>query len=259
MGINESQTRDLIRQAKQEIPSPTEIFDLAWAQCAFTESFVRNSFCNAILRLETEAYGIFLRHQKQAVLSFSKGWIELQKPSIRRELERVVAERGWDRFVDKAAILFAEFGEMVRGLELSLGNMRKSRGGKTFEWVIVRLLDHIGVRAEMPGGEIKRQLGRVDIVVPSANVALETPDRAIFLTCKRTLRERWKQEVPQARPNQRVYLLTIDEDVSSEKAQEINQKSLIAFVRDDVATKVAFANMRWVRPLSDLPKAVSRL
>lgn len=86
-------------------------------------------------------------------------------------------------------------------------------------------------------------------------MALKTPDKAIFLTCKRTLRERWKQEIPQARLNQRIYLITIDENISESKAKEINQKGLIAFIPDKIKME-KFKGMPWIRKLSDLPKEV---
>ena len=87
---------------------------------------------------------------------------------------------------------------------------------------------------------------------------MRTPDKAIFLTCKRTLRERWKQEVPSAGPNRRVYLITIDEELSGSKAREINEKGLIAFVRDELKES-KFKNFHWIRKLSDLPREVGKL
>ncbi len=117
----------------------------------------------------------------------------------------------------------------------------------------------IGIDAEFPSGMAKEKLRRIDIVIPSNKVALETPDRAIFLTCKRTLRERWKQEIPQVRANQRVYLLTIDEELSKTKAEEINEKALIVFVRDEIKRIEYIKDMPWIRKLSELPKELQRL
>jgi len=154
---------------------------------------------------------------------------------------------------------FAEFGDLVQQFEKDLGNMRKARGGKTFEKVIIKFLSFIGIKSEIPRGIAKEELRRIDIVIPSVDIAIKTPDRAIFLTCKRTLRERWKQEVPQARLNQRIYLLTIDDDLSEGKAIEINQKGLIAFVRDELAKDRVFGKMPWVRRLSDLPGELKRI
>lgn len=137
--------------------------------------------------------------------------------------------------------------------------MRKARGGKTFEKVVLRLLAFIDIKGESPTGNAKEELRRIDIVIPSIEIATKTPDRAIFLTCKRTLRERWKQEVPQARLNQRIYLLTIDEDLSESKANEINQKGLIAFVRDELTKNPSLQKMPWIRKLSDLPKELKKI
>jgi len=143
-------------------------------------------------------------------------------------------------------------------LEKDLGNMRKARGGRTFEKLVLKLLQALGIEGETPQGEAREKLGRIDIVIPSVNVALETPDRAFFLACKRTLRERWKQEVPIAQPNQRVYLITIDEELPERKAKEIKEKGLIAFVRDDLKEQEHLIGKPWIRKLSDLPKELRR-
>lgn len=64
----------------------------------------------------------------------------------------------------------------------------------------------------------------------------------------------WKQEVPSAGPNQRIYLITIDEELSENKVEEIMERGLIVFVRDEI--KKRFKDNDWVRKLSDLPKEV---
>jgi hypothetical protein len=99
-------------------------------------------------------------------------------------------------------------------------------------------------------------LRRIDIVIPSGEVALETPDKAIFIICKRTLRERWKQEVPAVGPNQRVYLLTIDNELSETKAKEIKNLGLIVYIKDNLKEE-KFKDLPWVRKLSDLPKDIN--
>ncbi len=70
--------------------------------------------------------------------------------------------------------------------------MRKTRGGKIFEKVILKILNLIDIKFEIPKGKKREELRRIDLVVPSIEVGIKTPDKAIFLTCKRTLRERWK-------------------------------------------------------------------
>jgi hypothetical protein len=112
------------------------------------------------------------------------------------------------------------------------------------------------LKPEIPTGEYRERLRRIDIVIPNSVEALENPDKAVFITCKRTLRERWRQEVPAVGPNQRVYLLTLDEELSQEKANEIRNLGLIVYVRDDLKQS-RFSSKSWVRKLSDLPKDIS--
>jgi hypothetical protein len=250
---------DLITSAKAVIPSVDTILEQAWGKLELNRRQVKTKFGKVLVTMDIEATQIFRNYEKQALLKLAKKWLEKQENNVRRKLEKIVSQKGWENFVQEASQLFVEFGSLVQLLEKDLGNMRKARGGKTFEKVIIRLLNFINIQGEKPTGKAKERLRRIDIVLPSIEIALSTPDRAIFLTCKRTLRERWKQEVPQARPNQRIYLLTIDEELSESKAEEINEKGLIAFVQDKLKQKAELKEMAWIRKLSDLPKELQKV
>jgi len=78
----------------------------------------------------------------------------------------------------------------------------------------------------------------------------------MFLSVKRTLRERWKQAIPERKPGWRVFLITIDEELSIGKADEINSLGMILYVRDELACKASLENKPWIRRLSDLPKDI---
>ncbi|MCX8097099.1 MAG: type II restriction endonuclease [Spirochaetes bacterium] len=106
-----------------------------------------------------------------------------------------------ENYIEKLKNEFLEFAKAIQNLEKHLGNMRKARGGKSFEKIILILLRMIEITCEIPKGEYRNRLKRIDIVIPSSQQAINYPDRSVFLTCKRTLRERWKQEVPQVGPN----------------------------------------------------------
>ena len=249
----------LIETAKSEIPSVNRILNETWDDLGLNKSFVRNNFGKVLVMFDEKATEIFRNYERKALEKLAKSWISLQKKEIKERLEKIVAQDGWDRFIEKASEIFVEFGVLVQIFEKVLGNMRKARGGKTFEKVLLKLLNFIDIKCEIPKGKAREELRRIDIVIPSVEIATKTPDRAIFLTCKRTLRERWKQEVPQARPNQRIYLITIDENLPESKANEINQKGLIAFVRDELLKNRAFKKMPWIRKLSDLPKELRKI
>jgi EcoRII C terminal. len=241
-----------IEQVKREIPSVDEIINATWRKLNFKKEFVRKKFGEAIVKFDEEATKEFKEHEKKPLRKLAEIWINSYQKQIREKLKIAIERESQEEFINKLSEIFWEFGLLVQRLEKDLGNMRKARGGKTFEKVIV--INFIGVKCEMPKGKIKEKLKRIDIVIPSEELAIKKPDRAIFITCKRTLRERWKQEVPAAGPNQRIYLITIDEELSENKVKEIMERGLIVFVRDEI--KKRFKDNDWVRKLSDLPKEV---
>jgi hypothetical protein len=250
---------NLLREVKNEIPSVDEIIEKTWKNLHLKKSNVKKNFGEILCDFDVEATKIFRDYESKVLIKLAKLWLNSQKIDIQKKLKEIVNEKGWNEFIEKASKVFVEFGILVQSLEKDLGNMRKARGGKTFEKVVLRLLNFIDINAEIPVGKAREDLKRIDIVIPSIEIATKTPDRAIFLTCKRTLRERWKQEVPQARLNQRIYLITIDNDISESKAKEINEKGLIAFVRDDLVQNGPLKNLNWIRKLSDLPKEINRI
>lgn len=247
------------QKAKSEIPSLDQILEETWDQLRVKPARTRNEFGKVLIEFDEKATAIFRKYERKALRKLAELWIDAQREEIREKMEEILAHSGWNKFVEKASQLFAEFGILVQSMEKDIGNMRKARGGKTFEKVILKLLKFISIECEIPAGTAREELRRIDIVVPSVDIAMRTPDRAIFLTCKRTLRERWKQEVPQARLNERIYLITIDENLSVNKANEIHQKGLIAFVRDELLNDKRIRKMPWIRKLSDLPMELSRI
>jgi hypothetical protein len=185
--------------------------------------------------------------------------LEQRREQLQQDWERLSAllrERGWDAFKQEVTPVFMDFAQLVQRLEKDLGNMRKARGGLTFERAVERLLAKIAIPCERPmGREAQRKLEHIDLVSPDVKTALNEPERAIFLTLKRTLRERWKQEVPAAQ-GRRCWLLTIDLDISEAKADDIHRKGLEAFVLEGVADQLRQKGKTWVRSLNELPEAL---
>jgi hypothetical protein len=107
-----------------------------------------------------------------------------------------------------------------------MGQKRKASAGSTFEKVIAYLLKILDIKCEKAKGSIKK-LNRMDIVIPDQSTALNYPDKAIFISCKRTLRERWKQVLPEQNRGWKMYLLTLDNNISENKAIEFHNHGLI--------------------------------
>ena len=244
--------KEIIEEAKKEIPSADEIINFTWRSLNLKKALVLKKFGKILIEFDEFATNQFKKYERKALEKLAKLWIENQRKEIKSKLEKLLKDKD---FIDKLSKMFADFALLVQQLEKDLGNMRKARGGRTFEKVVEKLLKFIDIECEIPKGKIKEKLRRIDIVIPSGEIANETPDKAIFITCKRTLRERWKQEVPSAGPNQRVYLLTIDDELSETKAEDIKKLGLIVYIRDELK-KEKFKDLPWVRKLSDLPRDI---
>jgi len=139
--------------------------------------------------------------------------------------------------------------------EFRIGQSRKQRGGHALEYIIKKLLTRINISSEIPHGKKEREkLNKMDLVVPDQNTALTNSKLTRYLSCKRTLRERWKQTVPEKKQGGEMYLITLDDKISENKAMDIKKKKLIAYVRDELKKQSHLRNKDWIRKLSDLPR-----
>jgi len=245
---------NIIIKAKKQIPKVDEIIEKIWEELNFDSNYIKKNFGEALIKADEVGLRIFLEYEEKALRTLAEEWLMIQSNEIRNKLKEILKTENIRNFVKKTAGIFLEFAKLVQKLEKDLGSMRKARGGKNFEKMVYKFLSFIGIRCEIPRGKKGKILGRIDIVIPSTKVAIETPDKAIFITCKRTLRERWKQEISQVRLNQRTYLITIDTKLPLSKAYEINEKGFIAYVRDELKELDYLKNLPWIRKLKDLPK-----
>ena len=103
---------------------------------------------------------------------------------------------------------------------LSLSNSRKVRSGAVFEKILERMLTHLSYPLDI---QKKVDNKKVDFVLPSINFYNNDPLNSILLSAKRTLRERWKQVVPEANKSNLFFLATIDEDITADQLKEMQK------------------------------------
>jgi hypothetical protein len=253
----ESYLVEIIHIAKKEIPSVDDIIEITLNNLQLEKEFVYKQFGTALNLIDEKGTDVYLNYEKKALYKLAEQWVELQKEDIKKELKDILMKKDWEEFVKSVSKVFTEFGILVQKFEKDLGNMRKARGGITFQKAVLRLLNFIDIQGEMPYGNVGERLGRIDIVLPSSKIALENPSKAIFITCKRTLRERWKQETPLIKYNKKVFLITLDQNISEKKAKEIKSLGFIAFVQDNLK-KEKFSSLDWIKSLNELPKELKR-
>jgi len=152
--------------------------------------------------------------------------IEREREQMRREGDDTTAFQG-------AIIrLLRGWHETLRGLFLTVSQSRKTRGGKDFEYQIQVLLE----LAQIPH-EVQSKRERADFILPSVDLLDHDRPRAVLLSAKRTLRERWQEVVDELQrvncPN--TYLATTDEGLSKNVVAEIKRRNIYLVVWDHVA------------------------
>ena len=192
---------------------------------------IANNFDEYVKEIEKTAYNIYSEYEQKAFDELAQ-----------KKKEGILNEK--------------EFIQCVRELEFKASQMRKSRGGYSLERIFKTLLTLQGIPCERPFKETKKILERVDLVCPDAKTAKNTPDKDIFLAVKRTLRERWKQVVPEQIKGARLYLVTINDSLPESKANEIKKAGMVVYVKDKIKERKELKDKPWVRKLSDLPKDI---
>jgi len=211
----------------EEIPSTDDILEEGIAKL------------NESIDFETEI--------KKGHLRPSKGAIKLEKTchEIYLDYERKIRKEYSD--VDPAT------------LEQSLAQSRMARGGYTTEAIIHRLLRILDIPCERrvvfpknlhPEGE------RLDIVVPDREVLAKDSSKAIIISVKRNVRERWREVVGEAYVLRKVHCVpdniwfaTITCDVSEYIVKSMTQLKLRVYVPDECHKDFGKYN---ARPLSQM-------
>ncbi|WP_151193830.1 type II restriction endonuclease [Cysteiniphilum sp. JM-1] len=159
-------------------------------------------------------------------------------------------------FQEKVRFFFGEFAGCISPYiyQLCLSNTqsRRSRAGKVFEGIIYFLYEYFGFSYDSQASIGKKAfsslgLGKVvDSILPSTKAFQEFRNKTIVGSMKTTLRERWQEVVEEiSRSNlPNIYLLTVDDDISTSKAKQMAEHNIVLVVRSDVKTIKHLNDMR---------------
>ena len=128
-------------------------------------------------------------------------------------------------------------------IALSNTNSRRSRAGKTFESIIYKVYECLNYDFDSQGKVGRKtftELGlgkKVDSILPSVLAYEKRRNKTIVGTMKTSLRERWQEVAEEIERTKipEIHLLTADEDISSSKAQEMNNHNIIVLAYDWIA------------------------
>lgn len=129
-----------------------------------------SNFAKVVEEIEKKAHEIYLKEEVQAVRS----------KLIREGLSKKDADMASRAFI-------------TDNLVTSISNTRRARGGSSSEGILRLVLNAMGIPCEK--GRIKDKGYRPDLVIPSNDVLSSTPERGVAVAVKRTLRERWSEDI----------------------------------------------------------------
>lgn len=179
--------------------------------------------------------------------------------------ERAIVVSEFERLLDNLARLDIKHTSLddnlamtafVQEFERRLGQKRKGRGGTSLEAAVNFLFDYYSFKSSSAPSHFDQDL-EVDKWFPCKD------GWSIGISCKRTLRERWKQlsqadrgTLSHFKIKELWHLITYDKDLSDDKIVRLGEQGQIFYLMDDSPTYINCANhigMRsYVRPLSSL-------
>lgn len=262
--MEEKQFTDFIRtQRERLISSPKDNAQSATKQNAklIKKLLEQNQISDAIMYLREASYEQYLREESvfNSIILKELSTKFKTPHSIIEKLSQHFFNLKIDTLQNFEKQLIEAFGNYAGAItpyiyQLCLSNTqsRRSRAGKTFEGIIYFLYDHFGFtfnsQAQI-GRRVFSELGLgkiVDSVLPSVEAFKQRRDKTVVGSMKTTLRERWQEVVEEvSRSNvPSIYLLTVDDDISENKAVQMGTHNIVLVVLKSVKNQPHLQNKR---------------
>jgi hypothetical protein len=135
---------------------------------------------------------------------------------------------------------------------LSNTQSRRSRSGSSFQSIVYRMYTHLGYpfNSQKKVGKTvfsKAGLGKiVDAILPGVDEFTQRRSKTIIATMKTSLRERWQEvnEEMQRTNIPQIFLLTVDTDISQNKAKQMNEHNITLVVTESVMSNPKMKEMK---------------
>ncbi|MFQ5874038.1 MAG: type II restriction endonuclease [Dehalococcoidia bacterium] len=193
----------------------------------------RRDFNALLRRLFEDTLTVLEEHERQVDAGqVLPELVRMQRSDIDQERDAMRSE-GDDTDALHASVvrLLRKWHQVLRGLFLSVSQSRKQRGGKDFEYQIQTLLG----LAQIPH-EVQPKRERSDFIFPSTELLHKDRPKAVLLSAKRTLRERWQQVVNELQQVQcpNTYLATAEDRIAQNALNGIKARNIYLVVWDEL-------------------------
>ncbi|MFC0776589.1 type II restriction endonuclease [Flavobacterium sp. HJSW_4] len=195
-----------------------------------------------IKSLRTEVWDEFLKDEVNFNAAVMKDLYKILKtPKILLDVlieNSIVSKEGEDLKISVKELCGEYAGRVfpyLYALSLSNTQSRRARAGKTFEAIIYKLynlLDYEFDSQNKIGRQIFSEVGlgkKVDSVLPSIEKFNQRRNKTIIGTMKTSLRERWQEVAEEIERTKipEIHLLTVDEEISASKAEEMSKHNIV--------------------------------
>lgn len=160
------------------------------------------NFSDIINEIEEEAEEIYKSYEKMAV----EGYLKSKNLISKGIIDAINA------IIDNSLIT-------------SIANTRRARAGSSSQIILSKVLGALGIKCEV--AKFKYKGYRPDIVIPSNKAFKEGVNRVFVLAVKRTLRERWAEDIDIFKfPNSAFVLIKPDPDFTPDKAEDMAERGM---------------------------------
>lgn len=229
----------MTKPIKERLPSTEEILKQALERLlekykVSSESELKDKLdaSTLIVELEREADKIYREEERKAVRDYL--------------IDKGLSSQEADKVID---LIFYE-----RDLTKEISNIRRARAGRTAESILMKALGMHGIKCEK--GRVKEGY-RPDIVIPSNERVI------IAIAVKRTLRERWAEDVDVFKFKHGMFvLITPDPDFSEGKARDMVERGMREiYIPDELYYKsgMFIDNYPQFKKLSELPSKIKKI
>lgn len=219
---------------------------------------------SVIKTLREEAFSSFLVSEAKMNAFILKHISEkFEVPHKKFDMLYDIFDRSSEEIKVKLRTFFGDFAGQIYPyiyrLSLSNTQSRRSRAGKVFEGIIYGLYDVLEYpyesQASVGSQNFKsKKLGKiVDSLLPNLEAFEQRRDKVIIGTMKTTLRERWQEVIEEINRTglPSIYLLTVDEDISASKVEQMANHNVILVVYHEVKDQQVLRNKRNVVSFED--------
>ncbi len=171
----------------------------------YNKDEIKANFDNLLFEIESEAYKIYLKYEK-----------EYGENALKTLIYHLI-KTGKIKNLNQTGEVLSKYFNIFDKFFLSLGQSRRTRAGSSFETIHNSLFKVLNYKFD----EQKVINGKPDFLMPSLRHYKENPMDCIIFTSKRTLRERWRQIVTEGTRGLGFFLATIDTKVSKSQLSEM--------------------------------------